>query len=39
MRITVVGTILIVAAVLIAAILISSCLNQGNQDPEPGMLP
>lgn len=39
MRITVVGTFLIVAAVIIAAILINSFLNQAKSDPEPGMLP
>ena len=39
MKITVVGTILIVAAVLIAAILINSFLNQANPDPEQGRLP
>lgn len=39
MRITVVGAFLIVAAVLIAAILANSFLNQANPDPEQGKLP
>jgi hypothetical protein len=39
MRITLVGAILIVLAVLIGAILIDSFLNQAKPDPEQGTRP